>query len=296
MFLSIFCRILYGRNGRLGMPISMKKSVCIFFFSLLCSFFFAKEDENIQCASSKIDERLTHALSLKDDDVYEYSAFSLEFSHIHMQPRWVGYFISKERLESKKFARHGFSFTPDKNIKGGTANNEDYRKSGYDRGHLASARDMAFSLESLKESFLFSNICPQAPRLNRGKWLELEKFARKMAKKYGLIYVITGPIFSDEPKTIGNSSVAVPSHFFKALLFCSPENVQAVGFVMPNENLKEALSFFACSIDDMEEKASIDVFASLQDEIEEKAESSFDALFWFYDQESSILETGAEEE
>ena len=44
----------------------------------------------------------------------------------------------------------------------------DYQKSGYDRGHLAHAADMGYSMETMVQSFFYSNMSPQLPRFNRG--------------------------------------------------------------------------------------------------------------------------------
>jgi len=237
------------------------------------------------------------ATPIDNENVYEYIAHKIEFSPLHIQARWVGYYISKERLEAKKVKRKGFSFMEDKRIKGGSAKDSDYKKSGYDRGHLAPSRDMAFSKETLFESFLFSNISPQVPQFNRGKWLELEKFARNIAIKHNLVYVVTGPIFKKNIKKIGKSKIDVPSHFFKALLFYNEEKIEAIGFIMPNEKLQEELHFFACSIDYLEKEAEIDVFPSLPDEIEEKIEKDYNSDFWFSNsKENNIAESEMGEE
>ena len=234
-----------------------------------------------------IDENLTLADVLDESCLYKYTAMTIEFLPDKKQARWVGYFISKERLEADKVSRKHCAFTEDERIKGGSANDEDYRRSGYDRGHLAPARDMAFSSTTLRESFLFSNISPQVPKFNRGKWSELEKFVRSMAEKYELLYVITGPIFEEkreefeESKTIGKNKVAVPKAFFKALLFYGNGRAEAVGFIMPNEKLKEKINTFACSIDEAEEKTKIDFFPFLPDEIENMIEKTYDSSFWF---------------
>ena len=37
------------------------------------------------------------------------------------------------------------------------------------------AGDMKWSAKAMRESFYFSNICPQKPALNRGIWKELEE-------------------------------------------------------------------------------------------------------------------------
>ncbi|MGP1438332.1 MAG: DNA/RNA non-specific endonuclease [Treponema sp.] len=256
----------------------MKRKLLSSLYLILSLFLFATSESQVELI---INQALTFATSLDANNMYEYKAFNLEFSPKDKQARWVGYFISRERLEGEKIKRKGFSFLEDKKIVGGSANNDDYKGSGYDRGHLVPARDMAFSKETLKESFLFSNISPQVPKFNRGKWSELESYVRDMAKKYELIYVITGPIFDEEDAKIGMNAVSVPSYFFKALLFYTSSKIEAIGFIMPNQKLKENLETFACSIDSLELLVDIDVFASLPDEIEEIVEKSYNKEFWF---------------
>ncbi|MBO7327169.1 MAG: DNA/RNA non-specific endonuclease [Lentisphaeria bacterium] len=47
---------------------------------------------------------------------------------------------------------------------------QDYRRSGYDRRHLALAADMAFSGQTMVDSFFMSNMSPQRAAFNRGIW------------------------------------------------------------------------------------------------------------------------------
>ena len=232
-------------------------------------------------------EELARAKVLNEENLYKYLAMNIEFSPVHKQARWVGYFISRERLEGEHFKRTGIAFAEDERIRCGSACDNDYKKSGYDRGHLAPARDMAFSKETLTQSFLFSNISPQKPKFNRGKWAELERFAREQAFKRETIIVITGPIFNDDKcETIGKNKVSVPHTFFKALLSYGRKRVEAIGFVMPNERLNEGLDAYACSIDHMEEIANIDVFPDLPDDIEDVVEAEYNWEFWFGDEEN----------
>ena len=64
---------------------------------------------------------------------------------------------------------------------GPIATNADYTRSGYDKGHMAPAADMKWSPEAMKESFYFSNMCPQHPQLNRRGWKNLEEKIRNWA-------------------------------------------------------------------------------------------------------------------
>ena len=91
---------------------------------------------------------------------------------------------------------------------------DDYRRSGYDRGHLAPSANMP-SMEAQAESFYFTNIVPQNGSLNGGAWADLEKEVRKQGRK-GKVYVVTGPIVHLSRQSL-RSRVIVPTHVYKAI-------------------------------------------------------------------------------
>ncbi|WP_035384429.1 DNA/RNA non-specific endonuclease [Ferriphaselus sp. R-1] len=102
---------------------------------------------------------------------------------------------------------------------------DDYRSSGYDRGHMAPAADMATD-DAMAQSFSLANIVPQAPNNNRKTWAKLEKDTRKyVMRAQGDVYVISGPVYDTAPTTIGNTHVWVPRYLFK--LVYDPSNHRA---------------------------------------------------------------------
>lgn len=91
----------------------------------------------------------------------------------------------------------------------------DYRGSGYDRGHMAPAGDM-FNDEAMAQSFSLANIVPQDAHHNRGPWSKIEEDTRKyILRAKGDVYVFTGPVFSEDPATIGQGKVAIPTYIYK---------------------------------------------------------------------------------
>ena len=63
------------------------------------------------------------------------------------------------------------------------ADSDDYKGSGFDRGHLCPSEDRTTQFYLNQETFLMSNMIPQTPELNRGPWKFLEEYCRKLAKK-----------------------------------------------------------------------------------------------------------------
>lgn len=92
----------------------------------------------------------------------------------------------------------------------------DYKGSGYSRGHMAPAGDMATN-ESMAQSFSLANMVPQDQRHNGGAWSQIEQDTRKyVMRASGDVYVYTGPVYGAQPKRIG-SGVAVPVSIFKVV-------------------------------------------------------------------------------
>jgi endonuclease G len=94
---------------------------------------------------------------------------------------------------------------------------EDYRHSGWDRGHMAPSGDEP-DAEAQFQSFTLSNMVPQNANDNRNLWAGIETAVRELVLAGGDdVYVVTGPIFrAVDPPTL-SGGVAVPSFLFKAI-------------------------------------------------------------------------------
>ncbi len=216
----------------------------------------------------------------KDNILVEHLAYSLAYNEEHEQADWVCYELTSEEAKAKDVKRkNNFKKDPSKTIS--SANQYDYKNSGYDRGHLCPAADNRCSLQAMNESFYMSNMSPQAPDLNRKIWKDLETNVRDWAIANEELIVVTGPILKDGIRNkIGKSQVSVPKYYYKIVLDPYGEDKKAIAFIFSNGLNKGKIEYYCCSIDTVEERTGIDFFPRMEDALEDKLESSFDFKMW----------------
>ena len=212
--------------------------------------------------------------------VVHHENYSLSYDETHEQAEWVAYELKKSHLSSTNFKRPYFQI--DKAVKTGAAHWKNYKKSGYDRGHLCPAGDRRFSKEAHDETFLTSNISPQEHKFNAGIWNTLEQKIRYWARKYDGVFVITGGVLKGHMKTIGDEDVSVPNQFYKVLIDNNTGQTKMIAFLMPHKDSNEPLYKFVVSVDEIEELTGVDFFAELDDNIENKLEASSSYKSWSF--------------
>jgi len=213
-------------------------------------------------------------------DVVRHTYYTLGYSEHHEQALWVTYELNAHELKIPNVKR-AERFKEDPLVHGRSSHHRDFSHSGYTRGHLAPAGDMAFNEDAMQESFYMSNISPQVSGFNGGIWRELEETVRDWAYSSGYLWIATGPIFDSRFQSIGKSSdVAVPSSFYKLIVDPGKKN-KGIAFIIPHEVTDASLTTFAMSIDDAEKTLNLDFFDSLMDQgQEEKIESRYDLEDW----------------
>jgi len=157
-----------------------------------------------------------------------FSAFAVLHSGKSHTPIYVAERLNRATLLKARDNQRTDKFFADSRLpRAERAELEDYQGSGFDRGHMAPAGDMA-TPESMAQSFSLANVVPQYPINNRKAWASIEKATRKyVMRAAGDVFVITGPVFDGTPPTIGSNRVWVPQHLFKLVYDPSTNRIWA---------------------------------------------------------------------
>lgn len=232
---------------------------------------------SLQIPSGK-ELKIPVSLTPRQEQIIHHTGYTVSYNKDLKLPNWVSYELTRKETKGKE--KRNDRFIADPLVIGSIATNADYTRSGYDKGHMAPAADMKWSSQAMKESFYFSNMCPQHPQLNRRGWKNLEEKIRDWAIADSAIVIICGPIVNKQPKTIGKNKVAVPQQFFKVILSPYVKPMRAIGFLFNNKQAVEPLSTYAVTIDSIERLTNMDFFASLPDDIENKIEAEANYFQW----------------
>jgi endonuclease G len=214
------------------------------------------------------------------DQIVKHTAYTFQYSELNEQPDWVAYYLTKNRLRGN--AQRTDDFKEDPLVVSGSAQLSDYKRTGYDRGHMAPAADFSWSQTAMSECFYLSNMSPQLHSFNAGIWETLENQVRIWADSDNdTLFIVTGPILKDGLPTVGaRNKLTVPDYFYKALLRKSATGFSAIAFVLKHENSFQSLYNYAITIDSLEKLTKINFFYKLPSTIQAEIESKIDFDQW----------------
>jgi len=210
------------------------------------------------------------------DNIRSFDDFVLAYDRRNKTAHWVFEHLTFDKVKKQDgIDRESCKFQEDGSVHPHfRSTNQDYKNSGYDRGHLAAAGNHRWSKQAMEQTFNLSNISPQVGKgFNRDAWNSLEKYVRHLTKSYTNVYVCTGPLYLPrrEPdgksyvkyEVIGPNNVAVPTHFFKVVV-CEngSSGYELLSFVMPNQILPESvkLSNYLVPIESIERSSGLLLF------------------------------------
>lgn len=224
----------------------------------------------------------------------EKPAFSLSYNRDKGTPNWVSWHLDTDWVGT--LARvDTFRADPRVSPDWYRVQSTDYFSSGFDRGHMTpnADRDHQNRIPINQETFLMSNIVPQAPDNNQGPWADMENELRTLLTIDGdqyELYIVSGPVGvggtgSNGPaNTIANGNVTVPEATWKVVLMMPKgENdltrisaaTRTIAVMMPNiQGIRNNdWQIYLTTVDAVEQETGYNFFANVPDAIENAIEA-----------------------
>lgn len=271
----------FGVSKRTKGILSLTTAAVIFCTFLVCCGNILKQNREGYYESGQVDSQCLAEVDIPDD-IPEiklfYTGFTVSFNPARHQPNYCIWELTADKAKGTE--KRISKFRQDFDVLG-CATLDDYRNSGFDRGHMVPAGDMKWDKQAMLDSHYLTNICPQSHALNGGRWSSLENKCREWVARDSVLIIACGPVLSDRmPRTIGDSEIPVPERFFKVILAPYSIPPRAIGFIMPNDAPEDGLEAMAVSVDQVEEITGFDFFKCLPDDIENEVEAYANFRQW----------------
>jgi endonuclease G len=228
-----------------------------------------------------------------DNFLMEKSYYALSYNNTKGTPNWVSWRLVKEDIGDA--SREGLPFLPDDDLPGGFKKivTREYVGSGFDRGHMCPAGDRSSDMESLKATFVMTNLVPQSPDNNRKGWEQFESYCRSLVKEDEgkELYIVSGPHgeggtgekgFKRGIPDDANPRIVVPDHTWKVVMVLnrggSPgSDTRLIAINIPNDQtVGEAWARYRVSVREIEQmtgytffdRADASIIGPLKDQVD----------------------------
>lgn len=232
----------------------------------------------------------------------EKKQYTLSYNARLLIPNWVSWHLDRGDLGAQG---RGNDFRPDDTLPESfyavTKSDYQYRKYGFDRGHVCPSADRTASREDNSATFLMTNMIPQSPDCNRILWKNLESFERSLAESGKELYIIAGPCGTGGTSAAGYFEhiviadgtdddseellLNIPAFCWKIILVLDSgdddmsrvtEETDVIAVCMPNAPRGDSPVFwydYLTTVDFIEEQTGYDFFSALSEPVETVLES-----------------------
>lgn len=158
--------------------------------------------------------------------------------------------------------------------------NDHFRGTGYDRGHLVSPKIVSWGEPRLAQlanhqAFFWTNTAPQHAQMNRDWWMSVENWEVDLMSTHERATGFAGPVLADDDPAVGQMEQRIgrlrvrqnfqrPRRFWKIVLTSGDDGLQCAAFLLDQEALVKQrarrmdASAFRCTVSDIESATSLD--------------------------------------
>lgn len=211
--------------------------------------------------------------------------YALSYNRDRATANWVSWQLNESWLGSTK---RQDNFREDQTLPQGwhQVDGNDYRGSGYDRGHLVPSGDRTANETDNSATFLMTNIIPQTPDNNREPWRELEEYCRTLVRQGKELYIIAGVYQNRED--ISDGEVVAPRRTWKVVVVLDKpgaglngisDKTRIIAVDVPNYlNVNDDWRTYRVSVDVLENLTGYDFLSNVSTSTQAVIEAKEDQL------------------
>jgi endonuclease G, mitochondrial len=218
--------------------------------------------------------------------------YALSYAKTKGTPNWVAWELNASWLGDS--GRVG-KFAPDEELPADweRVKPSDYTGSGFDRGHMVNSEDRSRSAQDNIPTFLMTNIIPQSPDNNRGVWVELENYCRKLVRSGKELFIVSGGHGQGGigekgwKATVGRGKVIVPAVTWKVILVLDKpdsgvagvdRHTRTIAVIVPNKQgiKSDPWQQYRVSVNEVENLTGYKFFTSVPADIRSAINSKID--------------------
>ena len=217
------------------------------------------------------------------------SQYVISYNSARKVPNWVSWELNSSYLGN---APRQDDYRTDSTLPSSMpqAKPSDYSGSGWDRGHMCPSADRTATTSANSQTFLLSQMLPQASNNNAGPWAKLEQYTRDLAENGNEVMVISGGVYGtgSSAKTIG-AGVSVPVSTWKVVVVLDgvadgPDDVTAgtrvIGVLVPNSDAKvstgDSWQKYRVSVRSIEGATQLDFLSDVSQSVQDVVETRVD--------------------
>jgi endonuclease G len=199
----------------------------------------------------------------------------------HLDPTWIGTATRQDDFRADTTLPAGWY----------QAGSTSYSGSGFDRGHNCPSADRTASVADNSETFLMTNMIPQAPVNNQQTWANLEAYGRTLVSQGNEVYIIMGCYgvggtgSAGSANTINNGNITVPSNIWKVLVVLTQgtndvgrvtTSTRVIAVNTPNINTTGTWGTYRTTVDAIEAATGYDILSNVPTSIQATLEATVD--------------------
>ncbi|GAB3586978.1 DNA/RNA non-specific endonuclease [Hymenobacter daeguensis] len=221
--------------------------------------------------------------------------FTIGYSAARGIPNWVSWHLDQADLGE---APRQNNFRPDAALPRQfyQVTPASYARSGFDKGHNCPSGDRTADLDANANTFLMSNMVPQAPKNNQQTWAHLEEYGRSQVQRGQEIYVIMGSYgrggtgANGFATTLDQGRVTVPARIWKVMVIlpdgtndlqrlATAPGVRVLAIDTPNDNnaIDPDWRKYLTSVDKIEAATGLDLLSALPRPVQARLQKLVDS-------------------